>query len=224
MRGLVFPGVFRPRSDTWLLAAAACRERGGRILELCAGPGFAGIRAALATHGSLTTVDVSRRAVWNVRLNARLNGVRVDARRGDLFAAVPGERFDLIIANPPYVPGPAPPARGDARAWDAGGDGRAILDRICAEAPAHLLPGGTLLVVHSEVCGEQTTLDAFAAGGLDADVVVRERGPLGPLLDGRRDQLEARGLLAPGQTVEDVMVLRGRLVGRTSDRWPITTP
>ena len=41
MRGLVFPGVFRPRSDTWLLAAAARRAGGERILELCAGPGFA---------------------------------------------------------------------------------------------------------------------------------------------------------------------------------------
>jgi release factor glutamine methyltransferase len=224
MRGLVLPGVFRPRSDTWLLAAAAQTQPAGRILELCAGPGFAGLHTAIATRGALTTVDVSRRAVWNVRLNARLNRVPVRALRGDLFAAVGGERFDLIIANPPYVPGPPPPTRGEARAWDAGGDGRAILDRICAEAPAHLRPGGTLLVVHSEVCGEQATLDAFEAGGLEADVLARERGPLGPLLRGRRAELEARGVLAAGQDSEDVMVLRGRLVGRTSERWPIPTP
>jgi release factor glutamine methyltransferase len=224
MRGLVLPGVFHPRSDTWLLAAAARRAGGERILELCAGPGFAGLSAAMTTRGSLTTVDVSRRAVLNVRLNAWLNGVRVRALRGDLFAAVPGERFDLIIANPPYVPGPPPPARGEARAWDAGGDGRVILDRICADAHAHLRPGGKLLVVHSEVCGEQATLDAFAASGLAAEVIARERGPLGPLLRDRRDELEARGLLAPGQEEEDVVVLCGRLVGRTSARWPITTP
>jgi release factor glutamine methyltransferase len=224
MRGLVLPGVFHPRSDTLMLAAAARRERGDRILELCAGPGFAGLSAALATRGALTTVDVSRRAVWNVRANARLNRVPVRALRGDLLAAVPGERFDLILANPPYVPGPPPPERGEARAWDAGGDGRTLLDRICAGAPAHLRPGGTLLVVHSEVCGEQRTLEAFEAAGLDADVVMREHGPLGPLLRGRRAELEARGLLAAGQDTEDVMVLRGRLVGRTSARWPIPTP
>jgi release factor glutamine methyltransferase len=159
-----------------------------------------------------------------VRLNARLNGLRVRALRGDLFEAVGDERFDLILANPPYVPGPAPPARGSARAWDAGDDGRAILDRICAEAPAHLRPGGSLLIVHSEVCGEERTLDAFASGGLEADVVLRDRGTLGPLLRARRPQLEARGLLQPGQEAEDVLVLRGRLVGRTSDRWPIPTP
>src|SRR3954447_16226096 len=129
MRGVVFPGVFSPRSDTWLLAAAASAQgvpAGGRILELCAGPGYAGIAAARDARATLTTVDVSRRAVWNARVNARFNGVRVRARRGDLFAAVAGERFDLIIANPPYVPGPPPPANGAARARDAGGGGRGL--------------------------------------------------------------------------------------------------
>jgi release factor glutamine methyltransferase len=159
-----------------------------------------------------------------VRGNAWVNGVDARALRGDLFAAVPGETFDLILANPPYVPGPLPPTRGPARAWDAGGDGRTILDRICADAPAHLRPGGNLLVVHSEVCGEQRTLDAFAAGGLEAEVAGRERGPLGPLLRARRDELEARGLLARGQDTEDVLVLRGHFVGRTTARWPIPTP
>src|SRR4051812_7020451 len=140
-RGVVLPGVFRPLSDTWLLARAACRERPGpdaRILELCAGPAFAGIAAARACGGRLTTVDVSRRAVLNARINARLNGVRIDARRGDLLAAVAGEQFDLILANPPYVPA----VQDGDRTTDAGRDGRAVLDRICAEVPGHLRPGG----------------------------------------------------------------------------------
>lgn len=214
MRGIVLPGAFRPRSDTWLLARTARREPGTRVLELCAGPGLAGIAVVKDRPGAtLTTVDISRRAALNVRINARLNGVRVRARRGDLFDALDGERFDLIIANPPYVPGPPPPARGAARAWDAGDDGRALLDRICAEAPRHLTPGGTLLIVHSEVCGIGATLEAFQRAGLDADVVATERGPLGPLLRGRREELEASGRLRPGQDEEDVMVLRGRLAG-----------
>ena len=111
LRGIVLPGVFRPLSDTWLLARAA-REHApsGRILELCAGPAFAGIAAARQTGAHLTTVDVSRRARVNARINARLNDVRIDARRGDLFDAVAGETFDLILANPPYLPGAPPPA------------------------------------------------------------------------------------------------------------------
>ena len=210
---IVLPGVFRPRSDTWQLAQAACAETlppNARILELCAGPAAAGVAAARYHAGTLTTVDVSRRAGWSARLNGRLHGVRVRALRGDLLAPVGGERFDLIVANPPYVPGPPPPARGAARAWEAGADGRAVLDRICAQAPAHLAPGGVLLVVHSEVCDPEATLAAFVAEGLEVDVPSRRRGPLGPLLRARRETLEARGLLARGQHAEDVVVVRGR--------------
>lgn len=212
LRGVVLPGVFAPRSDSWLLAAVARREPlpvGARVLELCAGPAFAGVAAALG-RGSLTTVDVSRRAVINARINGWLNGVPVDARRGDLFEAVGDERFDLILANPPYVPGPPPPDRGAARAWDAGEDGRVVVDRICAEAADHLLPGGTVLLVHSDIIGADTTLEAYTATGLTADIAAHERGPLGPLLRARRAELEARGQLLPGQEEEIVMVLRGR--------------
>jgi release factor glutamine methyltransferase len=211
-RIVVLPGVFRPRSDTWLLARAACRQPlspGARVLELCAGPALAGVAAARACRGELTTVDVSRRAALNAALNARLNRVRIRARRGDLLAPVAGERFDLILANPPYVPGAAPPASGAERAWEAGGDGRAVLDRICAEAPAHLAPGGVLLLVHSEVCDPHATLAAYAAAGLEPGVAERRRGPLGPLLRARRAALEARGLLRAGQAEEEVLVLRG---------------
>lgn len=181
------------------------------MLELCAGPAFAGVAAARHHGAHLTTVDVSRRAVLNARLNARLNGVTIHAIRGDLFGAVAGERFDLILSNPPYVPGPDPPSTGAGRAWDAGADGRALLDRICVDAAAHLAPGGALLLVHSEVCGADATLRAYAEQGLVADTVTRERGALGPLLRARRAELEAAGLLRPGQTTEEVLVLRGRL-------------
>lgn len=212
-RGIVLPGVFRPRSDTWLLADAACREplrARASVLELCAGPALAGVSAARTARARLTTVDVSRRAVANATLNALLNGVRIRARRGDLLAPLGEERFDLILANPPYLPGSPPPANGAARAWEAGADGRALLDRICATAPARLQPGGVLLLVHSEVCDPQATLEALAAAGLSADVAVRQRGSLGPLLRARRDALQAQGRLRPGQTTEDVFVVRGR--------------
>jgi release factor glutamine methyltransferase len=213
VRGVVFPGAFHPRSDTWLLARAGCEEGlppDARILELCAGPAFAGLAVARFRGAHLTTVDVSRRAAVNARVNALLNRVPIRALHGDLFSAVRGERFDLILANPPYVPGSAPPRRGAARAWEAGDDGRAVLDDLCAAAPDHLRPGGAVLIVHSEVCGPQTTLQAYAEGGLFGDVAACERGPLGPLLRERRTALEQRGLLRPGQDDEEVLVLRGR--------------
>jgi release factor glutamine methyltransferase len=143
-------------------------------------------------------------------LNARLNGVRVRALRGDLFAPVRGERFDAIVSNPPYLPAEedGAPARGRRRAWDAGRDGRAILDRLCAEAPAYLNAGGVLLLIHSSLCDTEATLTALRAGGLQTDAIARYRGALGPLLLARAPQLEARGLLAAGEREEDVVIVR----------------
>lgn len=219
MRLVTPPGVFRPISDTWLLADALDREPlrpGARVLDLCSGSGALAIRAALGGQRVVTAVDVSRLAVWTIKLNAALNRVPVRVLRGDLFAAVAGERFDAIVANPPYVPAARDelPTRGRARAWDAGRDGRALLDRICDHARVHLRPGGSLLVVHSSVLGVEPTVAALRAAGLSVDVPVRERGPLGPLMAGRRAHLEAAGLLAPGQREEDVVVVRARTPGR----------
>jgi release factor glutamine methyltransferase len=215
VRLVTLPGVFRPISDTWLLADALDREplrTGARVLDLCSGSGALAIRAALGGPRVVTAVDVSRRAVLTIRANAALNGVRVRALRGDLFSAVAGERFDAIVSNPPYVPAPTDelPTRGRARAWDAGQDGRALLDRICDRVRAHLRPGGLVLLVHSSLLGVEPTVEALHARGLIVDMPVRERGPLGPLMSDRRAHLEATGMLEPGQREEDVVVFRAR--------------
>jgi release factor glutamine methyltransferase len=214
MRIARLPGVFRPRSDTWLLAAVLRDQpqlRGGAALDVCTGSGAIAISAALAGARSVTAVDISRRAVLTVRLNARLNGVRVEALRGDLLAAVPGRRFDVIASNPPYLPSDAEalPARGRARHTEAGTTGRVLLDRLIDAAPAHLAPGGVLLVTHSSVNGEEATLERMRSAGLDASVVERRRGALGPLLAARAPQLEERGLLPPGERSEDLLVVAG---------------
>ncbi len=219
---MTLPGVFRPISDTWLLADALDREPlapGARVLDLCSGSGALAIRAALGGPRVVTAVDLSRRAVLTIRANAWLNGVRVRALRGDLFAAVAGERFDAIVSNPPYVPSPTDelPARGRARAWDAGRDGRALLDRICDHARAYLRPGGRLLLVHSSLLGIEPTVETLRARGLVVDVPVRERGPLGPLMNRRRAHLEAAGMLEPGRRDEEVLVVRAR--NAPCERW-----
>lgn len=214
MRLVTLPGVFRPRSDSWMLARHLCAQMraGASVLDLCTGSGVIAVAAAQAGAGRVTAVDVSRRAVLTARLNARLNGVRIRGLRGGLFAPVAGERFDAIVSNPPYLPTDEDdlPAHGARRAWDAGRDGRVLLDRICAEAPAHLAPGGFLLLVHSSIIGLDRTAALLERSGLRVDVLERRHGPLGPLLTARAPLLEARGLLAPGVREEDVVVVRGR--------------
>ena len=106
MRLVTFPGVLRPPSDAFMLADHLRHERldeRSRVLDLCAGSGILAVVAAQSGAGRVTAVDISRRAVIATRLNSRLNGVRVRTVRGDLFAAVPGERFDVIVSNPPYL-------------------------------------------------------------------------------------------------------------------------
>jgi release factor glutamine methyltransferase len=203
MRLLTPPGIFSPLSDTWLLAERLRAEPAlecGSVLDVCTGSGAVAISAALAGAGSVTAVDASRRAVLGARLNARLNGVAVRVLHGDLCEPVEGERFDLIASNPPYVPsgegsrdGPGPRA-----AWDGGASGRVLIDRLCEQLPALLAPGGAALIVQSSLCGEDETLMRLGAACLEAEVVERRRGPLGPLMRARM----------PGATEEDLLVIR----------------
>lgn len=181
-------------------------------LDVCTGSGVLAIAAAQLCCSRMVAVDISRRAVLAVRLNAALNRVDVRPVRGDLFAPVRQRRFDLIVSNPPYLPTPDGelPSQGPSRAWEGGIDGRAFLDRICSDAPAHLRPGGVVMLVHSSVCDGDATVSALSAGGLDAKVVFRHRGALGPLLKARQAWLERRGLLTP-KGEEDMLVIRGQM-------------
>jgi release factor glutamine methyltransferase len=213
MRLLPLPGVFRPPSDAWLLARCIAQEQlppSASALDLCTGSGVLALAAAHAGASRVVAVDISRRAVLATRLNAAINGVSAQAVRGDLFDAVGGERFDLIVSNPPYVPSAngALPSRGLSRAWEGGSDGRAFLDRICAEAAGHLRPGGVLLLVHSSVCGEEKTRDALQGHGLVVSLIQRQRGALGPLLRSRASMLRAKGLLRDDW--EEMLVFRAQ--------------
>lgn len=206
---LTLPGVFRPISDSRMLADAAAREHpaaGRRSLDLCTGSGIVAIAAAQAGFRA-TAVDVSRRALATTWINARRNATTVAVRRGRLFDPVAGERFDLVTSNPPYVPAPSDdlPDRGPSRAWVAGRDGRAVIDAICDDVRRHLAPGGVLLLVHSDLCDDLATIDRLDRAGLrDVEVSERHRGPLGPLMS----EQQRLGTIPPDVDEEDVVIIR----------------
>ncbi|MFJ8636294.1 HemK2/MTQ2 family protein methyltransferase [Streptomyces sp. NPDC093568] len=203
-------GVYPPQTDTRLLRRAMRRETitaRTDVLDLGTGSGLLAIEAA-RLGGRVTAVDISRWALAVTWCNALLNGRTLRVRHGDLASAVPGRRFDLVVANPPYVPAPgqAPP-RGIARAWDAGPDGRRLIDRICDSAPRVLRPTGTLLMVHSHLCGVDATLTRLGNAGLRAEVVERFRLPYGRVLLSRLGWLRERGLTGD-VTTEELVVIR----------------
>lgn len=209
------PGVYRAQEDTSLLREVL-RQHGqvaGRsVLDVGSGTGALGIEACRAGAAELTAIDLSRRSVIASWLNSRLHGFPATVRRGDLFAPVAPRRFDLVLANPPYMPATdlLPPRHRMARCWDAGPDGRFLLDRICVGAPSVLDADGTLLLVQSGLADEQATLDQFTKVGLVPEVLVRAHVPFGPVLRARAPQLRARGLLDPDQTEEELVVIEAR--------------
>ncbi len=214
MRLLVPPTVFRPRSDSYQLAAAVARtvRAGDHVLDMCTGSGVVAITAARAGAASVTAVDSSALSTWTAWLNGVLNGVRVRPRHGDLFDAIQPMQFDVIASNPPYLPGPWPDQPSTVnRAINGGPDGRMVLDRIIDAAPKHLRPGGTLLLIHSVVCDVQSTWDRIASAGLRPAVYAWHRGRLGPLLATKKDFLVSTGRLTGDGDQEDVIVMTGHL-------------
>jgi release factor glutamine methyltransferase len=209
------PGVYAAQADTFLLASALRQEGpapGSRVLDVGTGSGLLAVVAA-QLGASVTAVDLSRRALGTAWANAALRGKRIDLRAGDLLEPVRGRRFDLVVSNPPYVPSPhaRPPRRGMGRAWDAGPAGRALLDRLTCDVPDVLAPGGAVLLVHSALCagGAAATCAALERRGLRARVVARARQPFGPVMRARARWFERQGLIAAGQRVEELVVVRG---------------
>ncbi|MEU0035077.1 HemK2/MTQ2 family protein methyltransferase [Streptomyces sp. NPDC006333] len=211
---LTLPGVYRPQADTRLLAGALAMEDvrpATEVLEIGTGTGVLALSAA-GRGARVTAVDVSWRAVATARINALAHGLPLRVLHGDFTARTSGRRYDIVLANPPYVPSPEirPPTGGPARAWDAGPDGRLVIDRICASAPALLRHGGVLLMVHSAMCGADSTLKRLRQAGLAGRTTARAFVPWGPVLRSRRPWLERQGLADVGQEREELVIIRAQ--------------
>jgi release factor glutamine methyltransferase len=169
------------------------------------------IAAAEAGARTVTATDLSLRSVITARTNGVLRGVSLRVRRGNLFAPVGSERFDLVLANPPYVPSPTDrlPRHTAGRCWDAGPDGRLLIDRICRLAAQMLTPGGAVVLAHSTLCGEQRTVQLLRDTGLVPSILARHTLPFGPVFSARASMLETARMIEPGQRHEELVVVGG---------------
>jgi release factor glutamine methyltransferase len=151
--------VLIPRPETELLVELALaripENAAARVLDL--GTGSGAIAVALAKQrpeARLTAVDVDYAALSVARANASRHGVKLSFLCGDWFGALSGERFDLIVSNPPYVADGDPHlGLGDLRfepqrALLGGADGLDCIRAIVAKARAHLRAGAWLLFEH----------------------------------------------------------------------------
>ena len=157
-------GVLIPRPDTESVCLQALsvldKARPFLVLDLCTGSGA----LALAIRKerpkcAVTATDLSEEALSYARLNARENGLEVEFLSGDLWDAVPGRTFDLVVSNPPYIPdGEVPRLQAEVlfeppTALRGGADGLCFYRRILEGLPSHLAPGGSLCLE----CGDSQT-------------------------------------------------------------------
>ncbi|MBX5332434.1 methyltransferase [Rhodococcus fascians] len=207
------PGVYEPQEDSLLLCDVAADSGlvpGARVLDMCTGSGAVAITAALLGAHEVVAFDISPRAVACAQRNARSVGVDVDVRLGSFSEAAELEPFDILLCNPPYVPSEtAPTGMGLHRAWDAGEDGRVVLDPLCTRGAELLAPGGVLLVVHSEFSGPQRTREMLNTHGFGASEAACRTIDFGPVMTARAEWLEAKGVLESGRRTEELVVLRG---------------
>lgn len=164
--------------------------------------------AAETGAGEVTAIETFSPAAWSARVNAVLRRRQIRVLRIDVSAYCPDRPYDLVVANPPYVPSRVSTPAGRALAWDAGPDGRSLVDLLCDQARTLLAPNGSMLMVHSAICGVERTLERLRATRLKAAVVARRTIPFGPVLRSRVADLEAAGLIRPGQLVEELVVIR----------------
>jgi len=212
------PGIYPPQQDSQLLIDAMSQAglaSGARVADLCTGSGVVAIAAAGAGAAEVSAFDICPRAVRHARNTALADGVSVQVHRGSWARAVEFGPFDLVVANPPYVPqAPAddsasiPATAGPPQAWNAGADGRMVLDPLCAAAPLLLDEGGTLLVVQSECSNVKKTLSALRGHGMRVEVVAQQFVPFGPVMSARSQWLTGAGLLPPGRREERLVVIR----------------
>ncbi len=185
----VSPAVLIPRPETEMLvdmalaqevgagataksAAPSTTTRAPKILDLGTGSGCIAITLALEIRSAqVSAVDASDAALRVARQNAEQLGASLRLLQSDWFDGLAGERFDLIVANPPYVAeGDSHLAAGDLRheprgALASGADGLDAIRRIVAAAPRHLRPGGQLWLKHGYDHAEAVH-ELLAAAGL----------------------------------------------------------
>jgi release factor glutamine methyltransferase len=175
MRFIVMPSVFNPkvpRTGEFLASQmhAGLLNRDWEILDMGTGSGICAVFAAKHAR-RVVAVDINAAAVRCAGINALLNHVehKIDVRHGDLFEAVPDERFDLIVFNPPFLR--AVPQDDRDRAWCSSD----VAARFAGGLGAHLKPGGAALVLLSSFGDGLDFLNEFCKHNFDISVLAERR-------------------------------------------------
>jgi len=186
----VTPAVLVPRPETELLVDLALARKPASVLDL--GTGSGAIALALKRHlpsARVVAADASAEALAVARRNAARFGLDIEWRLGRWFEPLAGERFEGIVCNPPYVtvgdPHLAALPFEPRLALLAGADGLDAIRLVAREAPAHLVPGGWLLLEHG--MGQHEAVRALLeAAGLETEAGWPDLAGIPRVAGGRR--------------------------------------
>jgi len=171
------PDVYKPAEDTFLLLDNMQVKTGETVLEVGCGNGIIALTAA--QHASrVVATDINPSAVEAVKLNAKLNKLedKVEARVGPLFKPVAGERFDLIIFNPPYLPQEPKEKIGQLEmAWSGGPTGREVTDMFIEKVKFFLKKDGRVLLIQSSVSAGEKTIELLKQKGFLVKVLGKKK-------------------------------------------------
>ena len=126
----------------------------GTALDLCCGSGILAIQLAKAGYSSVAVTDIVPEAIDAALNNFKAQGLKNKIRGlvGDLWTAVPKEKFSLVVCNPPALPVATDVLMAPEQQWfDGGNDGRRMISQVIAGARAHLTKKGFILLAHSSL-------------------------------------------------------------------------
>jgi len=171
------PDVYKPAEDTFLLLDNLKVRPGETVLEVGCGNGIVSLTAAQYASRVVAT-DINPSAVEAAKRNAKLNRLegKVEARVGFLFKPVVGDRFDLIIFNPPYLPQEPKEKIGRLEmAWSGGSTGREVSNMFIENVRTFLKEGGRVLLIQSSVSAGEKTIEHLKRKGFSVRVLGKRK-------------------------------------------------
>lgn len=174
----VFSDVYKPSDDTFLIADNLEVKDQAKVLDVGTGCGILAILAA-EKAGKVVATDANPYAVQCTELNSKLNNLldKMEVRRGRLFEAVkPGEKFDLIIFNPPYLPIEEDEGESWIEAsWSGGSGGRRATNEFISKAPEHLEEDGRIVLLQSTLSDSGETRNMLGKAGLKTRILAKKK-------------------------------------------------
>lgn len=168
--------TYTPSDDSYLLAEHLRIMPTDMVLEIGTGCGIIALVAARTAKKVIAT-DVSPAAVQCARKNIKINQLesKIEIRQGDLFSPLkPGEKYKLILSNPPYLPESEENHQQDAgwleKAWNGGRSGRKFIDRFIKNCKPYLEPLGRVQMVQSSLSDIPKSCELFQKQGFQVEL------------------------------------------------------